>query len=83
MQENFDLQNYLAKGIERVVSEALKATLKNPKESTFMLKFSAASRAASKKTQNCRRPWRTYSFIFDCKYHESMQSALCGMLFKV
>ena len=49
MHENFDLQNYLSKGIERVVSEALKATLKNPKESTFMLKFSAASRAASKK----------------------------------
>ncbi len=49
MHENFDLQNYLSKGIERVVSEALKATLKNPKESTFMLKFFAASRAASKK----------------------------------
>ena len=49
MNENFDLQNYLSKGIERVVSEALKATFKNPKESTFMLKFSAASRAASKK----------------------------------
>ncbi len=49
MNENFDLQNYLSKGIERVVSEAVKATLKNPKESAFMLKFAAASRTASKK----------------------------------
>ena len=49
MNESFDLQNYLIEGVERVVSEALKATLKNPRESAFMLKFAAASRAASKK----------------------------------
>ena len=49
MNENFDLQNYLIQGVERVVSEALKATLKNPRESVFMMKFAAASRAASKK----------------------------------
>ena len=49
MNESFNLQDYLTKGVERVVSEALKATLKNPRESTFMLKFAKASRAASKK----------------------------------
>ena len=49
MNESFNLQDYLTKGVERVVSEALKATLKNPRESTFMLKFARASRAASKK----------------------------------
>lgn len=49
MSEPFDLQNYLIAGVEGVVSEALKATLKNPRESAFMLKFAAASRAASKK----------------------------------
>ena len=49
MSEKFDLQNYLTKGVERVVSEVVKATLKNPKESAFMLKFSAVSRKASKK----------------------------------
>ena len=49
MQEPFDLQNYLIAGVERVVSEAVKATLKNPRESAFMLRFAAASRAASKR----------------------------------
>ena len=49
MSENFDLQNYLIEGVEGVVKEAIKATLKNPRESAFMLKFAAACRAASKK----------------------------------
>lgn len=49
MDKNFDLQSYLTNGVEHIVSEAVKATLKNPRESAFMLKFAAASRAASKK----------------------------------
>lgn len=49
MNENFDLQNYLTEGVERVVTEAVKATLKDPRESAFMLRFAAASRSASKK----------------------------------
>ena len=48
-KENFDLQAYLTKGVEQVVADALKATLKDPRESAFMLKFAAASKAASKK----------------------------------
>jgi len=52
MQNDFDLQNYLTAGVERIVSEALKATLKNPKESAFMMRFAAASRNASKKRRN-------------------------------
>ena len=49
MKDNFDLQEYLVDGVERVVADALRASLKNPKESAFMLKFAAASKAASKK----------------------------------
>ena len=49
MGERFDLQEYLTDGVERIVSEAVKATLRNPKESAFMLRFAAASRTASKK----------------------------------
>jgi len=49
INENFDIQAYMTRGVERVVSDALRATLKDPKESAFMLKFAAASRAASKK----------------------------------
>jgi len=49
MQDNFDLQSYLTKCVEQLVADALKATLRNPKESAFMLKFAAASRKASEK----------------------------------
>ena len=49
MNENFDLQGYMTRGVERVVADAVKATLKNPRESAFMAKFALASRAASKK----------------------------------
>ena len=47
--EQFDIQEYMTKGVERVVSESIKATLKNPKESAFMAGFAMASRSASKK----------------------------------
>ena len=49
MNDHFDLQNYLIKGVESIVADAVKATLRNPKESAFMLRFAAVSRAASKK----------------------------------
>ena len=44
-----DLQEYLTDGVERIVSDAVRATLKNPRESAFMLKFAAASKSASKR----------------------------------
>lgn len=39
----------MTQGVERVVSDALKATLKDPRESTFMARFALASKAASRK----------------------------------
>ena len=47
-EKAFDIQEYMTHGVERVVKEAIKATLKNPKESVFMARFAAASKAASK-----------------------------------
>lgn len=47
--DTFDMQAYMTKGVERVVSDAVKATLKDPKGSAFILRFAAASKAASKK----------------------------------
>jgi len=44
-----DLQEYLTEGVERIVSDAVRATLQNPRESAFMLKFAAASKSASKR----------------------------------
>ena len=47
-QTNFDLQKHIEQGVEAIVADTLKATLKNPRESAFMAKFAAASRRASK-----------------------------------
>ena len=75
MQKDFDLQNYLSEGVERIVSEAIKATLKNPKESAFMLKFAAASRTASKKRRKAEDkgkhipPFLIASITSSCNLH--------------
>ena len=47
MKEQFDIQEYMTKGVERVISDSLKATAKNPRETAYLLKFAAASRKAS------------------------------------
>ncbi len=47
--EKFDIQAYMTHGVERVVSDVLKATLKDPRGSVYMVRFAAASRAASRK----------------------------------
>lgn len=44
----FDLQKYLSKNIEFLVSDIIKKTFNNPKESLFMLKFAKSSKKASK-----------------------------------
>lgn len=48
MEKEFDIQSYMTAGVERIVADSIKATLKNPKESAFMVKFAAASKKASK-----------------------------------
>ncbi|MDE5748150.1 MAG: radical SAM protein [Acetatifactor sp.] len=48
MEENFDIQAYMTRGVERIVADSLRAALKDPRESAFMVKFAAASRKASK-----------------------------------
>ena len=62
MQQNtepFDLQAYMTGGVERVVSDALKATLRNPRESTYMVKFAADSKAASRKRRKAEDAHRS------------------------
>ena len=49
MDKEFDIQEYMTHGVERVVSDAIKATLKNPRESAYMAKFALATKAASRK----------------------------------
>lgn len=49
MDSNFDIQGYVTRGVEHVVADALRTTMKNPRESAYMLKFASASKKASKK----------------------------------
>ena len=75
MDQNFDLQGYMTKGVERVVADAIKATLKNPRESAFMLRFAAASRAASKRRAELEKngehvpPFLIASITSKCNLH--------------
>ena len=75
MKEKIDLQNYLIEGVEGVVKEAIKATLKNPRESAFMLKFASASRSASKKRRKAEDngehipPFLIASITSKCNLH--------------
>ncbi|MCM1175294.1 MAG: hypothetical protein NC341_09615 [Blautia sp.] len=48
MDENFNIQAYMTRGVERIAADSLKAALGDPRESALMLKFAAASRKASK-----------------------------------
>lgn len=48
MNEDFDLQEYLAIGAEKIVKDAIKASLKNPKESLFLARFAKHTKKASK-----------------------------------
>ncbi len=73
--KEFDIQEYMTQGVERVVSDAMRATLKNPKESAFMLKFAAASKAASKKRRKAEDagehipPFLIASITSSCNLH--------------
>ena len=49
MEQTFDLQKHIEQGVEKIVTDTIKATLKNPKESAFMARFAAASRKASRR----------------------------------
>ena len=47
-ESDFNIQEYLSEGVEIIVKDAMRATLKNPKESIYLLKFSKHARKATK-----------------------------------
>ena len=49
VDKEFDLVEYMTGGVERIVKEAIKATLTDPRESAFMARFALSSREASRK----------------------------------
>lgn len=75
MTEAFDIQKYMTQGVERVVADALKATLSDPAESAFMLKFAAASKKASAKRAKAEKagehipPFLIASITSSCNLH--------------
>ncbi|MBR3058276.1 MAG: radical SAM protein [Clostridiales bacterium] len=75
MDREFDIQSYMTAGVERVVTDALRATVKNPRESAYMLKFAAASKKASKKRAAAEKkgehipPFLIASITSSCNLH--------------
>ena len=73
--KEFNIQEYMTKGVERVVSDSIKATLKNPKESASMLRFASSSKAASKKRAHAEKngvhipPFLIASITSECNLH--------------
>ena len=47
--ENTNLQKHIKGGVEKIVADAVKATLRDPKQSAYFLRFAAASKKASER----------------------------------
>jgi MoaA/NifB/PqqE/SkfB family radical SAM enzyme len=75
VEKEFDVQEYMTKGVERVVADAIRSTLKNPKESGFMLRFAGASTLASAKRRKAEKngkhipPFLIASITSRCNLH--------------
>ena len=75
MDREFDIQSYMTGGVERIVADALRATVKNPRESAYMLKFASASKKASKKRAATEKagehipPFLIASITSSCNLH--------------
>ena len=54
MPEAIDLQKYLTEGVDMIVRDALRATLRDPRESLFMARFAAAAKKASARGSRTR-----------------------------
>ena len=70
-----NIQRYMTHGVVRVVTDSLRATAKNERESAFMRDFAKASRAASKKRYAAERngehipPFLIASITSSCNLH--------------
>lgn len=71
----FQLEDYLSNGVERIVNGILKASIHNPKESIFMVKYAASSRKArdKRKTEEANGehipPFLIASITEQCNLH--------------
>ena len=73
--QSIDLETYLTQGVETVLGDIVRATLKNPRESAYMAKFVRSSRRALKKRQAAERqgehipPFLIASITSQCNLH--------------
>lgn len=51
MKKDFNLSEYMSSGVENVIKGVIKASLKNPKETAFILKYALSSKEAKKKRE--------------------------------
>lgn len=75
MERNFNLEKYLSNGVENIVKSAVRATLKDPKESIFMAKYAISSKEATKKRRLAKErgenipPFLIASITSNCNLH--------------
>ncbi len=75
MEKTFDIERYLSGGVEKIVKNAIKASLSNPKESIFMAKYALASKKATDKRQAAEKkgehvpPFLIASITSSCNLH--------------
>lgn len=75
MSGEFNLSEYLSEGIENIVKNALKASIKNPKESAFLIKFMLAVKEAKRKREKLESegdhipPFLMASVATSCNLH--------------
>ncbi|MDO5860642.1 radical SAM/SPASM domain-containing protein [Methanobrevibacter sp.] len=48
MEDKFNIQDYLANGVEYITKEAIRTSIKNPKETMFLLKFARNAKKSTK-----------------------------------
>lgn len=71
----FDIQTYMTRGVERVVSDVIKATFKNPRASLAMAGFAKASKEATKRRLKAKEagehipPFLIASITSSCNLH--------------
>lgn len=73
--KDFNLERYLSNGVENIVKEAIKTTVKNPKESIFIAKYALASQKARKLREEAEKrgehipPFLIASITSKCNLH--------------
>lgn len=74
-KETFYLEEYLSNGVDNIINGIKKATLKNPKESAFMLQYSIAAKRARKMREGAEKegehipPFLIASITNQCNLH--------------